>query len=77
MALTFEPENIRKNVVIDYSYDLIYIELGTNDRGNEIAAELRLSMNRVLLDKMFGKVAELNSLSAVKKDSPGESSSTD
>jgi len=42
MALTFEPESIRKNTVIDYNYDVIYIELGTNDRGNEVAAELHL-----------------------------------
>jgi len=40
--LTFTPQgNVRKNTIIDYSYDLIYIALGTNDK-DMAAAELHL-----------------------------------
>ena len=39
--LTFTPNDHRRNTTIDYSYDRIYIALGTNDRDMP-AAELQL-----------------------------------
>jgi len=43
----------------------------------DIEAELRLSLSSSVLNEMYEKVAELNGLGAVKKDSPDESLSTD